>query len=95
MKYVYKCEFIGTPECEKCMLSNDDGVHINCMALGRRPRCPGEGCREDCPLQSADYHCDGKLEQYKRALELAAKSIKEVLPGSEINWVELWMVQAK
>lgn len=70
MKYVYKCEFKGDPECVKCMLSEDDGVHSNCMALGSRPRCPeDEGCRKDCPLQLTDVSChtagnllpDGKI----------------------------------
>lgn len=58
MKYIYKCEFSDKPECEKCMLSHDDGVHRNCMALGTRPRCTGEGCREDCPLTDERIFCD-------------------------------------
>lgn len=57
MKYIYRCEFAGKPECKKCMLSGTKGLNINgetviaCYGLGIRPKCPEEGCRNDCPLE--------------------------------------------
>lgn len=36
--------------CEYCMLSFSKEERNHCAALGNRPICPEEGCREDCPL---------------------------------------------
>lgn len=36
--------------CEHCMLSFSKGEHSHCAALGNRPICPEDGCRNDCPL---------------------------------------------
>jgi len=56
MKYVLECYFNDNPECNKCMLSHDNGysVHKICMALGSRPRCPEKRHRKDCPLIKVD-----------------------------------------
>ena len=60
MKYVYECYFTEKPECSKCMLCrtrglDGDGETVSgCAALGIMPRCPDEGCREDCPLKESN-----------------------------------------
>lgn len=57
MKYIYECEFEDTPKCSTCMLSGNKGQDLNgesvigCFGLGSRPKCPEEGCRNDCPLK--------------------------------------------
>jgi len=56
MKYVYECEFIDKPDCNKCMLSNERNDKKYCMALGNRPKCPEEGCRKDCPLKEVVFN---------------------------------------
>lgn len=83
MKYVYICEFNGTPECVKCMLSDDDGVHRNCMALGSRPRCPEEGCREDCPLRFHEEEKWCAFHGLKGGIEL-----KSIFVGKEATIID-------
>ena len=56
MKYTLTLEFKKTPVCHHCMLcrvkgqdSNNEST-VGCAALGIFPKCPDEGCRDDCPL---------------------------------------------
>jgi hypothetical protein len=51
MKYIYECNFIDKPVCNKCMLSICCNNQYKCAAIGYRPVCPDEGCRRDCPLK--------------------------------------------
>lgn len=46
-------------ECNKCMVSFSYGEHYHCAGLGRRPICPEDGHRKDCPLVSPN----SKLEK--------------------------------
>lgn len=56
MKYVLEFGFKDKPECSKCMVCRSRGLNLNgetvmgCAAMGSMPKCPEDGCREDCPL---------------------------------------------
>lgn len=55
-RYVLMCGFKDKPECAACKLSGAKGLDIKgetviaCYGLCTRPKCPEEGCRDDCPL---------------------------------------------
>lgn len=57
MNYKLEFSFKDKPECINCMLGRyikkdlDGNSIMCCCALGSTPKCPDEGCRNDCPLK--------------------------------------------